>query len=118
MNFTRVGDFLAVSRITGPKHNLLQVKLDQGPQNAPRCEQLPAIGSCRHEPLNEPELVASILDGMSLVNMELGTGYCVTHIRYVENDTKPEAVYGSMVVDLIRHLESGDEFQFGTTGSS
>lgn len=118
MNFTRVDGFLSVSRITGPKHNLLQVKLDQGPRAVPRCDRLPAIGSCRHEPLNESELISRILEGVSMANEELGTKYCVTHIRYIENDTKPEVVYGSMVLNLTRHLECGGEFNTGAVSSS
>ena len=53
-----------------------------------------------------------------MANEELGTKYCVTHIRYIENDTKPEVVYGSMVLNLIRHLECGGEFNTGAVSSS
>jgi hypothetical protein len=110
MQFIRVGEFLAVSRITGPRHNLLQLRLSNQPQGIPVCECLPPIGQCQHEPLEESELVANVLQGVSDANSRHGTSHSVSHIRYVKNDTKPEVVYAYMALKLIEHLESGGEF--------
>lgn len=111
MQFVRVGEYLAVSRITGPHHNLLQVRLSSGVQEKPHCERLPPMGRCVHERLDEEELIGRVLEGVSQANERLGTWYSVTHIRYVENDTKPEMVYGFLVLKLIEHMESGGVFQ-------
>jgi hypothetical protein len=113
MHFVRVGDFLAVSMVTGPKHNLLHVRLGTGVQGAPICECLPAQGECRHEPLSDTKIVSCVLEGVAEANTRLGTFHTVSHIRYVQNDTKPEVVYGYMVLKLIQHLESGGVFQEG-----
>ena len=113
MIFSKNGEFLSVSRITGPKHNLLQVKISNGDQQPPECTCLPPQGNCKHDPLDEKGLIAHVIDGIKTVNEELNTNYCVTHIRYVENDTKPEVVYGAMIIHLIRHLETGGEFLQG-----
>jgi hypothetical protein len=110
MQFARIGEYLAVSRITGPRHNLLQVRLATESQLAPVIECLPPQGGCTHEPMNEAEIVARVLEGVTEANAKLGCGYSVTHIRYVENDTKPEVVYAYMAFKLVEHLASGGEF--------
>ena len=114
MHFVRLGEFLAVSRITGPTHNLLQIRLD-GTGSRPICERLPAVGGCSHKPLDEDALVRYVLEGVAEANGELGTAYSVAHIRYVENDTPPEVVYGFMAMRLIERLHSGGEFIPGGT---
>jgi hypothetical protein len=110
MQFTRVGEYFAVSRITGPSHNLLQVRLAVGPQGAPVCEKLPPVGQCVHEPLNEQALVACVLEGVAEANSKLGTTFSVVAIRYVENDTKPEKAYAYMAYKLVERLAGGQEF--------
>jgi hypothetical protein len=113
MQFTRIGEFLATSRITGPTHNLLQIKLEEGVQEIPICEALPPVGKCTHEALNETELVEAVLNGVEEANKTYRTNYVVTHIKYVKNDTKPEAVYEYLALKIIEHLESGGEFVQG-----
>jgi len=110
MQFTRVEDYYAVSRITGPKHNLLLLRLEVGNQNIPECECLPPIGSCTHKPLNETELVAKVVEGVSEANAQFGTQYSATHIRYIQNDTGPEVVYGFLALKIIEHLVMGGQF--------
>ena len=113
MHFARLDDFLTVSRITGPRHNLLQLLLAEGSQQQPICECLPPQGGCKHEVLDQSELVSSVLEGVEEANKRLGTSYSVTHIRYVENDTKPEVVYGYMAMKLLEHLHAGGVFVAG-----
>jgi hypothetical protein len=111
MQFIRIGEYLAVSRITGPRHNLLQLRLASERQaTAVECEKLPPVGSCVHAPLDEQTLIAKVLEGVALANAELGTAYSVTHIRYVANDTKPESAYAYMALKLIERLARGGEF--------
>ena len=110
MHFVRIGEFLAASRITGPRHNLLQLRLGSGLQADPICERLPARGGCAREPLNESAIVSSVLEGVAEANSRLAFNYAVTHIRYVEDDTKPEALYAYLALKLIEHLHSDGEF--------
>lgn len=111
MQFVRIGKYLAISRITGPTHNLLQTQIATGEQQPPFCECLPPVGNCKHAPLSEAALISAILEGVALANERFGTSYCVTHIRYIENDTGPESVYGFLALELISHLERGGKFQ-------
>ncbi len=99
--------------ITGPKHNLLQIRLGAGVQDKPACECLPPKGGCCHEPLVEAEVIASVVKGVVEANLRLGTAHTVTHIRYVQNDTKPEIVYGYLALKILEHLKSGGVFAEG-----
>jgi hypothetical protein len=111
MQFSRVGDFLAASQITDLRHNLLQLRLSEAPQGIPVSECLPPVGQRKGEPLDESELIANVLQGVSEANSRLGSHHSVTHIRYVEDDTKPESVYAYLTIKLVEHLESGGEFK-------
>ena len=113
MQFTKIGEYLSASRITGPRHNLLMVKVSSGLQEAVTCECMPAIGKCVHEPLDESELVKSVLNGVADANATYKSNYCITHIKYVANDTKPEKVYGIMAFRIIEKIESDGEFDVG-----
>lgn len=63
--------------ITGPKHNLLQIRLGAGVQGTPTCECLPSNGECRHEPLIEVEIIAHVLEGTAEANLRLRTLHTV-----------------------------------------
>ena len=115
MHFVRLGEFLAASRITGPKHNLLQIRLGGSGDGLPVCERLSATGGCKHTPLDEGWIIKHVLDGVAEANQQLGTTYAVSHIRYVENDTPPEVVYGFMALRIVEHLHTGGEFAPGTS---
>jgi hypothetical protein len=57
------------------------------------------------------EIVARVLEGVSEANTKFDSAYTVTHIRYVENDTKPEAIYAYLSLKIVEHLWSGGEFR-------
>lgn len=113
MHFVRLGEYLAASRITGPRHNLLHLRLGVGEQHEPICECLPPQGTCTHEPLVEADIVASVLEGASEANRRFGTSHVVTHIRYVQNDTKPEVVYSFLALKILEQLQVGGTFTEG-----
>jgi hypothetical protein len=110
MQFIRCGEYLCLSRITGPRHNLLQIRLGSGHQAPPVCERLPSIGTFQHDPLDEVELVAQVVEGIAEANRRLGSAYVITHLRYVENDTKPEVIYGLLAMKIAEHHAAGGEF--------
>jgi hypothetical protein len=110
MHFVRLGEFLAASRITGPTHNLLQIRLGGCSDRPPVCERLSPVGGGKHVPLNEAQVILHVLDGVTEANQQLGTNYAVSHIRYVEDDTPPEAAYGLMALRIVVHLHTGGEF--------
>jgi len=111
MQYWRADEWFCVSRVTGPRHNMLRMRLSGGSQAAPTVERLPPAGSCAHAALDEHSLVASVLHGVADANAQLGTSLCVTHIGYVANDTKPEAVYAFLASKLIEHFRTAGELQ-------
>jgi hypothetical protein len=117
MQFIRIGQYLAASMITGPKHNLLQIRLSELPQGVPVCEKLPPAGTCVHKPLDEKTIISFILEGLAEANARCGSRHAVTHIRYVENDTGPEVVYGHMCKKIVEHLQAGGVFSESTSPS-
>ena len=111
MQFTKKESFLCASRITGPRHNYIEIELANGKQGIPTCERLKPMGTCKHEPLIEAEIIKHVQQAVLEANLKYSKEYCVTHIRYVENDTKPEVIYGALVLKIISHLEQGGVFQ-------
>lgn len=109
MQFVRIGEYLAVSRITGPSHNLLQVRLRSESGEAPMCECLPSQESGAR--LDAELLVANVLAGIAEANEKFGVHYGVTHIRYIATDSKPESVYRQLAFKIIEQLETGAEYQ-------
>ena len=110
MHYTRDGEYLAASHITGPRHNRLQIRLGRGAQQRPVCERLPPIGECRHDPLDETALISNVLEGVAQANQRNNMDYCVTHIRYVENDTGPLVVFAMLALKIVEQLCAGSEF--------
>jgi hypothetical protein len=110
MHYTRNGEYLSASHITGPRHNRLLIRLSRGAQRRPVCERLPPIGECKHDPLDEVGLISSVLEGVAQANLRNSTDYCVTHIRYVENDTGPTVVFAMLALKIVEHLSAGGAF--------
>ncbi|AAQ59407.1 hypothetical protein CV_1732 [Chromobacterium violaceum ATCC 12472] len=97
--------------ITGPKHNLLQVRVTQETQGSPVCETLPSNCICKHKPLDKKNITQRVIEGAAEANRRMGTNYSITHIRYVASDTGPEVVYGYLCLKLLEHLEHSKKFQ-------
>lgn len=117
MHYMRIGEYLAASHITGPLHNHLQLRLSQGSQTHPVCERLPPTGDCKHDALDELALIKNVLEGVSQANLRGNTDYCVTHIRYPENDTGPAAVFALLASKIVEHLSAGGVFVERTNAS-
>lgn len=117
MQFTRKENFLCASQITGPRHNYIEIQISTGASGIPTCECLGVVGTCKHEPLSEPEIIKHVQLAVLEANEKYSKNYCVTLIRYVENDTKPEVIYGVLTSKIIAHLESGGVFNVATKAS-
>jgi len=116
MQFIRIGEYLTVSRVTGPVHNLLQLKVTTAPVAPSVCEPLPSIGKQAPSLLNEALVVAAVAAGLSEANTRLGTSYAASHIRYVVDDSLPESIYAHLASALITHLACGGTFNAASHG--
>lgn len=52
----------------------------------------------------------AVLEGVAEANTRFGTSYFATHIRYVENDTPPEIVYGFLAQKIVERVVEGGAF--------
>ncbi len=110
MHFIKIGEYFAASRITSPKHNLLLLRLAKSVGEKFEVQCLPPKGGCVHDPLDASTLAEAVLEGVAEANRELNTSYAVSIAKYVQNDTKPEVVYGYMTLSILRHLHAGGAF--------
>ncbi|MBB4100258.1 hypothetical protein [Sphingomonas kyeonggiensis] len=110
MQVHRRDGLLVVSRITGPTHNRLALRLERGAVLADlRVKVLPSVGDCRHhDGLTAEEMVPAILDGIAEANRELGTDYVATYAEIVENDSRQPHVYTYLARHLVRAMHSQD----------
>jgi hypothetical protein len=107
MQFCRVDDYLSVSRITGAHDNLLQIRLSAVMPEKIEVDARPLPGSAASL-LDHGKVVAAVLEGLRLANAELGTSYWVSHIRFVANDSKPEATYSFLTHALLQQYHAGN----------
>lgn len=112
MQFSREGPYHRVARITGPRHNLLDLEIVEGTEPiAPVLEELPQIGTCSHEPLDHQSVMRHVLGGVKAANAKLGTTYSVRSIRIVRNDTPPAEVYEMLAALLVEHAHRSSQVE-------
>jgi len=104
MHFSVAGEYLTVSRITGPHHNLLQLKLGLGDQGHVALEALGAAAGSEPGLLDGDAVVRAVLEGVATANSQLGATFAVTHVRYVQDDSKPESIYRFLAEALAQHF--------------
>jgi hypothetical protein len=105
MHISKDGSFYRISRITGPTHNLLMISFAETAETCiPSIEALPPVGDCRHASLNRDKILTEVLEGVEQANRQLGTQYRVAKVRYVENDTGPEATYKHLAQKVVEHI--------------
>lgn len=111
MDFSKSRRFYLVSRITGPTHNLLIIRLVRSDENVePAVQMLPPNGGCGCGPLDANAVLDNVLNGAAEANAEFGTNYKVAEVRFVEDDSRNETIYAYMTKKLIEHIERGGEF--------
>jgi hypothetical protein len=93
----------AASHISGPTHNMLFLRLGNGPAKPFEVTVLPAIGECsHHEGLTAEEMIPAICAGVGRANGELGTDFRVEHAEIVENDSRRPDVYEMLARQIAR----------------
>lgn len=108
MQFIKDNDFYKVARITGPTHNFLAIRMSER-KCVTQVTPLP-IKQGEVERLDGKKVLAQVLNGLDEVNHELGKEYYVSEVQFVPSDTEPSSVYGFMVCELIKQIDSNGEF--------
>lgn len=104
MHYSRVGHFLSASRITGPKHNILQLELGAAAGGSPAVERL---GASDANALSEEAVVAAVMEGVAAANQRFAQRWAVSRLRYAPADSGPEAVYAHLAYSILATWEAG-----------
>lgn len=104
MHYTRVGHFLSASRITGPKHNILQLELGAAACGGPAVERL---GPLDANALSEEAVVAAVMEGVAAANQRFSQSWAVSRLRYAPADSGPEAVYAHLSFSILATWDAG-----------
>lgn len=110
MQFVCDGELLGVFRITGPTHNLLLIHLVEGLGVETTVECLPAIGHDKRAALDDGAVLQAVHNGVAQANMQHGTAYAVSRVRYVQDDSKPESVYELLAQAIVARRVAGGAF--------
>lgn len=108
MQFIKENDFFKVARITGPAHNFLAIRLSET-----KCvtQVTPlTIKQGDVERLDGKKILTQVLNGLDEVNQELGKEYFISEVQFVPSDTYSSSVYGFLVSELIKRIDSNGEF--------
>ena len=94
MLFDRDGEWHMVARVTGPRHNLLGLRLSAVPVASPLVERLSGIPS--EQGVTAEEVLAQVTETVDAVNVETGSDHKLAAIRYVATDTPSRDAYRLM----------------------
>ncbi len=114
MTFSIVDGRFQVSRITGPTHNLLGLRLSKQPAFGVMIVKLPPVHPGRHNPIDEAQLQIAVMAGVEAANRECGTEWHVAEIAYVEDDTPAFSQYQICANAVVKRLASGESFAAGS----
>lgn len=106
MQFVKDGEIYKVARITGVQDNLLGITLADAPTKIDLVA-LPA-SDARKAKTNPDEVLRQVAEGLSEVNLELGSNYHVSKIFYLPHESAANSVYKLLIVELIRRIDAGE----------
>jgi hypothetical protein len=95
---------------------MLIIKLTEAELSSrPTLKVLTPVSGCCGSP-RPSEVLKQVLEAAEQANSELGTHYGVAEIRFVEDDSPNEAIYGYLTRKIIENLAAGAEFTPSTYG--
>lgn len=108
MHFTHNKGLYTVSRITGPTHNFLGIRLSESEAEI----TVMALPIRLNETINiTPEDVMSqAISGLEIANRELGKQYYISEIQYVASDTYSPIAYETLTRILLKRISEDGEF--------
>jgi hypothetical protein len=107
--FARNGEWLQVTRITGPTHNHSAIVLGKTGVN-PQAELARLrIDDGKREAISAARMEHEVMRGVAQANAELGTRYSVSRIRFVPTDGGAEGVYLSLARALVTWFAQQDQ---------
>ena len=115
--FAREADRLFATYGTGDARVLVGLRLGKGGEN-PSIVKLPPVGDRQFAPLDEPEILRAVLDGVQQANGEHKTHYFPNQILYVTNDPPDYSLFRLCASLIISRVAIGAEFPSMNTNES
>ena len=110
MQVKQDGDWLTITRVTGPHHNLLSLRLDRGDGAASPMPTIEALdGDAAIDGIAEENLLKEVKAGAAAANKRLGKNYRIRAIRFLRSDSPPVEVYRALAERLIFAAVENDD---------
>ena len=108
VQFILDGGVYKVSRITGPTHNFLGIRLGDG-GNPVEVVALP-VKQGEPQRVEKDDVLKQVLAGLRDINSELDKEYQASEVFFLPSDTPSGSVYKFLTVELIKRIEEGGDF--------
>ena len=110
MQFTKKNNIYRISQVTGSQDNILGVCFSENNSSDIKVIQW----NCKDDrkiQTSEDQVLEQVLLGLKEVNQSLGTSYRLSKIYFLPSESAAGRVYKVLIVRLIRHYHSGNEFK-------
>lgn len=109
MRFYKKDDTYIVTRITGPHHNYLGLRVAEGSGNESTI-QLIDLEKGDRKTLNGDDIRSSVAQGIKDANILFGTSYFASTISYISSDTNNLDIYRKLAFSIVEGIFLGKEF--------
>ena len=109
MRFSKTNNIYKIIRITGSQDNILGISFGENDTEVIEWN-FSNINKSRIRTSKE-EVLEQVLSGLKSVNQSLGTNYKLSKIYFSPFDISANRIYSGLIVALIRHYHSGNEFK-------
>ena len=110
MQFTKKNNIYRISQVTGSQDNILGVCFSENNSSDIQVIQWNRKDD-RKIQTSEDQVLEQVLLGLKEVNQSLGTSYRLSKIYFLPSESAAGRVYKVLIVRLIRHYHSGNEFK-------
>lgn len=111
MQFTKKNNIYIISRITGSQDNILGVSFKESDNNTDIEVIEWDIKEGKKIQTSKDEIFKQVLSGLESVNQSLKNNYKLSKIYFLPSESGSGFVYKFLIIQLIRHYHSGNEFK-------
>ena len=110
MQFTKKNNMYRISQVTGSQDNILGLCFSENNSSDIKVIQWNRKDD-RKIQTSEDQVLEQVFLGLKEVNHSLGTSYRLSKIYFLPSESAADRVYKVLIVRLIRHYHSGNEFK-------
>ncbi len=109
--YLKNNDKYIITYITGPRHVALGIALTLDNAAMVTVVKKKVTASGEHGNLDEKALEKSVIEGVIKANNEFSTGFSVSEIDCIENDSPAYELYSRCAYLIVKGVKEGIEFQ-------